>query len=101
MTDDSNNEHDNAENDGKMRIAGRTIEPTKNPPSAEMIAKMDAEWEEFERQRAQVKPEDQVHITAGRYGADDFVGTEYEEWVLEQRGKREQKNREKESGGQE
>ncbi|ONM50430.1 hypothetical protein [Nocardia donostiensis] len=65
-------------------------EEVENKLSAEEIAAANARFDEFERRRAAVPPEKQIHLR-DRFGSEDALGTDREEEYLREVEQRKQR----------
>ncbi|MGA4792255.1 hypothetical protein [Nocardia sp. AB354] len=72
----------------RVHIGGKTFETTRETRTTpEEMAEINAAFAAFEQARANV-PEEKKFRLSDRFGGHDFDGTEYEEWVNQQRQKR-------------
>ncbi|MBF6446058.1 MULTISPECIES: hypothetical protein [Nocardia] len=76
------------DNPDRVHIGGKTFErTTETNTTPEEMDEINAAFAAFEQRRKEI-PEDQKFHLSDRYGGYDFEGTEYEDYVNEQRRKR-------------
>ncbi|MBF5001916.1 hypothetical protein IRT45_32875 [Nocardia sp. BSTN01] len=71
-----------------VHIGGKTFRINRNVRTPQEKAEIEDAFAAFEEARAAIPEERRFHLS-DRFGGHDFEGTEYEDWVNEQR----QKNR--------